>query len=145
MSPCLFSNVQHLSQFQAVNDPAAPLVNIGYGDQEAAMVRVADAILSIAQSTLSTPPQPSAPTITRARENFLDPKTFTQLIKIGDWIFDQSQSRIVGSGMNAFLVSREEYGADPFTARMVVSFSNFTHPEGKAGDERRARVRLDGR
>lgn len=135
VSPCLFSHIQHLAQFQAVNDPASSLVNVPYGEQEAVMVRVADTILSIARSAAVSRtelhmPKPS----TRSAEDFLDPKSFTQLIKIGDWIFDQSKPCIVGTGMNAFLVSREEYGAAPFRAKTIVSFRNFAYPtNGKLG------------
>lgn len=135
VSPCLFSKVQHLSQFQAVNDPATPLVNIPCGEQEAVWVRVADAILGIAQS--NAPVQSSPPIedkIIARGEDFLKVQTFTRLLKIGDWIFDQSRACIVGSGMNAFLVSRENYGAEPFTATMVARFTNFAYPKnGKLG------------
>ncbi len=135
VSPCLFSRIQHLSQFQAVNDPASSLVSVSYGEQEAVMVRVADAILAIARSgTTSQPQAPASRPAERTGEDFLDPKTFTQLIKIGNWIFDQSRSRIVGTGMNAFLVSREEYGSEPFRTKVIVNFNNFMYPtSGKLG------------
>jgi hypothetical protein len=33
-------------------------------------------------------------------------------VKIGDCVYDTSEDRIVGSGTNTFLLSREEYGSD---------------------------------
>lgn len=44
LSPCWFSKVESLAQFQAVNNPANPLINASRGEQEATFVRVAEHI-----------------------------------------------------------------------------------------------------
>ena len=44
LSPSMFSRMDELAQFQAVNDPSMPLVNLTKGEQEAALVRLTEAI-----------------------------------------------------------------------------------------------------
>jgi hypothetical protein len=44
LSPCWFKNTPGLAQFQAVNNPADPLINGTRGEQEAVFVRVAECI-----------------------------------------------------------------------------------------------------
>jgi hypothetical protein len=129
VSPCLFNRLQHLSQFQAVNDPAVPLVNMSCGEQEAVFVKIANMIWDLAESKPEKT-RPSGPVVvtTVGGENFLDPQTWIRLLKIGDWILDEAGGRIIGSGQNAFLVSREEYGDRPFWIRSTLEFSNFTYP-----------------
>jgi hypothetical protein len=63
-----------------------------------------------------------------ATEQFLEHGTWTRLVKIGDWILDEERSRIIGSGMGAYLLSREEYGDFPFVIQAEVKFSNFQPP-----------------
>jgi hypothetical protein len=127
VSPCLFSRMQHLSQFQAVNDPAAPLVMLGVGEQEAAFVRVAEAIFAAAPKKRARGEQTTeVPTL---GENFLNTSTWYRLLKIGDWILDETKLRILGAGTHAFLVSREEYGENAFRVQAVLEFSNFVYPD----------------
>jgi hypothetical protein len=45
VSPCRFTKT-NLSRFQAVNDPAEPLISVSKGEQEAVFVRVADRVES---------------------------------------------------------------------------------------------------
>jgi hypothetical protein len=44
LSPSMFSRMEDLAQFQAVNDPSMPLVNLTKGEQEGALVRLTEAI-----------------------------------------------------------------------------------------------------
>jgi hypothetical protein len=46
VSPCRFVKIEALAQFQAVNDPTRPLVNLSRGEQELVFLRVADSIES---------------------------------------------------------------------------------------------------
>lgn len=47
LSPSRFTRTRDLSQFQAVNDPARPLIKLSKGEQEEVFVRVAEAIEAI--------------------------------------------------------------------------------------------------
>ena len=51
--------------------------------------------------------------------------------KLGDWIFDEQRRRIIGAGVRAYLLSREEYGEDPFVIRTRLEFTNFQPPKNK--------------
>jgi hypothetical protein len=44
LSPCWFKKTESLYQFQAVNPPDKPLINVSKGEQEAVFVQVAEAI-----------------------------------------------------------------------------------------------------
>lgn len=44
LSPSMFSRLDNLAQFQAVNDPAKPLVGLTRVEQEAALVRLTEAV-----------------------------------------------------------------------------------------------------
>jgi hypothetical protein len=127
VSPCLFTRVQHLAQFQAVNDPGSPLVSLDTGEQEAAFVRVASSILDVVEGTRSSRVAMSAGQ--RNNEDFLETDVWERLLKIGDWILDRSNARILGAGPNSFLVSRGEYGRTPFTVVARLQFSDFLIPE----------------
>lgn len=128
-SPSLFHRNPDISQFQAVNSPSNPLISCSIGDQEATFVKVADTILENVAS--------ARPRITtnfdrqdaERRENFLEHATWSRLIKIGDWIFDQDAGRIIGSGMNAYLLSRLDYGETPFDIYATLVFTNFSQPK----------------
>jgi TIR domain len=130
VSPSLFMRKPELSQFQAVNDPLKPLVAASPGEQEEALVKIAEALIEKATAirTLIDVGAGGAPA--SRREAFLEHSTWTRLIKIGDWIFDEEGERIIGSGMQAFLVSREEYGESPFDIQAKLEFTNFVRPEG---------------
>ena len=121
VAPCLYLRTPELSQFQCVNDPARPLVVADKGEQEQTFVRVAEAILDLAHARLRS----AEDTTELKREVFLDRETWTRLIKIGDWIFDQANSTIFGSGMYAYLLSRQEFGMYPFIIQARLQFSNF--------------------
>lgn len=122
-SPSLFSLTPSISQFQAVNNPSEPLVSLNIGQQEEVFLRVAIQILERANSHKK---EISEEQLSVAkRESFLETETWLRLIKIGDWIYDQHQKRVVGSGIQAYLLSREEYGSKPFTIKTSLQFSNF--------------------
>jgi hypothetical protein len=126
-APSLFLRTPDLAQFQAVNNPSAPLVGVSEHDQEVAFVRVAEAILERAQVARRPPIRLEASASGR-REAFHEPSTWNRLITIGDWIFDRDAGRIMGSGMHAYLLSREEYGDMPFVIQTTLEFSNFSRP-----------------
>lgn len=52
VSPSRFMSTKTLSQFQAVNDPALPLINLTRGEQEAVLVKVTENIESIIKPLL---------------------------------------------------------------------------------------------
>ena len=128
VSPCLFQTEPELSQFHAVNDPSSSLVSVPEGEQEAVFVRAAQALLDQASVLRS---QPVAETRATTKEVFLQHSTWTRLIKIGNWIFDEQRVRIIGSGVGAFLLSREEYGEADFLIQAELEFSNFQPPQDK--------------
>jgi hypothetical protein len=139
VSPSLFMRQPKLARFQAINDPTAPLISATPGEQEDAFVKIAEAILekAIARRKPEEPPTDVdiiyAPTV-GIGEDFLKPLTWSRLLQTGDWIFDEQPARIIGSGTHAYLVSREEYGAVPFTIETTLEFSNFALPtENKLG------------
>lgn len=125
VSPSLFMRNPELARFHAINSPSAPLVSATRGEQESAFVAIAEAIIEKATSR-------RAPTqiFPADQENFLLRDTWDRLIKTGDWIFDEDEHRIIGSGTHAYLVSRQEYGAMPFYVEATLSFSNFKPPQG---------------
>jgi hypothetical protein len=128
-SPSLFMANAALSQFQAVNNPSRPLISAPEGEQEEVFVRVASTLQDAVNSSRAQINQTGMKTgqiITQ--EVFLEHSTWTRLIKIGDWIFDEQHRRIIGSGMRAYLLSREEYGETPFVIRAELDFSNFERP-----------------
>ena len=58
-------------------------------------------------------------------EDFLEPKTSTKLVKIGDWIHDVEQREYIGSGPGSYLLSRRSFGGD-FKIKCSLQFSNFS-------------------
>ncbi|MGO9620513.1 MAG: toll/interleukin-1 receptor domain-containing protein [Desulfobaccales bacterium] len=133
-SPSLFLRNPDISQFQAVNSPSNPLVSASIGDQEATFVKVAEAILENAVDARQSAVTKFARPDEERREIFLEHATWSRLIKIGDWIFDQDIGRIIGSGMHAYLLSRTEYGRTPFVINATLVFTNFSQPnEGTLG------------
>lgn len=50
ISPSRFTRIEALSQFQAVNDPSQPLVNVSRGEQELIFVKVAESIESVIEA-----------------------------------------------------------------------------------------------
>lgn len=118
-----------LSQFQAINDPAAPLVLISPGEQEQIFLRVAETIYDLADTVESRGQRASLERETRAEEEFFQHEIWTKLIKIGNWIFDEDRKRIIGSGVRSYLLSRREYGDVPFRLQARLEFSNFVLPQ----------------
>lgn len=57
IGPCRFLKTKPLSQFQSVNLPSKPLINMNRGKQEAVFDQVADAI----ETALKFSPQPASP------------------------------------------------------------------------------------
>lgn len=127
VSPCLFLRVPHLAQFQSINDPARPLVSVGTGEQEDALLRVAEAIHDLVSGSRRL--RGVAPPRREGAEDFLQMATWETLPKIGDWIYDRDNARILGAGPHAFLLSRSEYGDAPFKAVVRLQFSNFERPD----------------
>ncbi|MDD5680381.1 MAG: toll/interleukin-1 receptor domain-containing protein [Candidatus Omnitrophica bacterium] len=127
-SPSLFLWDTHLSQFQAVNDPSEPLISARDGEREAVFLKVAEAILERAGIARKRTPSVTAGNQVKNQENFLEHNVWNRLIKIGDWIFDEANSRIIGSGQQAYLISRDEYGDKPFEINAKLEFTNFDYP-----------------
>lgn len=127
--PSLFSYHPDLAEFQAVNDPSKPLSSLPPAEQEAVLSQVAEAIYKHTTNVHSKPGSqesfeiPSA--LANERESFLDDSVWTRLVKIGDWVYDQSSRTIVGGGMHAYLVSRAEFGAGPFVVNAQLRFTGF--------------------
>ena len=53
VSPSRFTSTESLSQFQAVNDPSSPLLNLTRGEQEKILVRVSEEIDAVFRKTAS--------------------------------------------------------------------------------------------
>ena len=53
VSPSRFTSTESLSQFQAVNDPSSPLLNLTRGEQEKILVRVSEEIEAVFRKTAS--------------------------------------------------------------------------------------------
>lgn len=139
-SPCLFKWQPKIANFQAANDPSAPLNSITEAEQEEIFVKVATTIIQ----AVSTPSkqekgEESKEEVVQEKEepfnfrivsseDFLNHQYWTKLIKIGDWILDEDGRTIIGSGMRSYLLSRNEYGATPFTIECEIEFSNFKRP-----------------
>lgn len=121
VGPCLFLHYPELAVFQAANDPAVPLLMMDPGPSEAVFVDVAERILDRAQQA-EAGREGADVTLPRC-EDFRNPDTWARLVKIGDWVRDTSADRIVGSEMHTFLLSREQYGSEPFSIEAKLSFS----------------------
>jgi hypothetical protein len=128
-APSLFSYHPDLAQFQAINDPSKPLMSLSPGEQEAIFAQLAETLY---KHNANAPPRPKAGDVAsiggapeRGRESFLDDAVWTRLVKIGDWVYDQSTKNIVGGGMHAYLVSRSEYGPVPFVISTKLRFTAF--------------------
>lgn len=121
VAPCLYHRIPELSQFHCVNDPARSLVETDRGGQEKTFVKIAERILELAEA----PQRTVENTTGYNRENFLEGETWIRLIKIGNWIFDQVNSTIIGAGMYAYLLSRQEFGEIPFVIQTKLHFSNY--------------------
>jgi len=126
--PCLFTRLTKLSRFQALNDPSKPLVSLSEGEQEAVFQRLALELHDRATSDGFFRPKSISSTVVTRREDFLQRDTWTKLLKIGDWIFDEEKHLFIGSGMRAYLLSRDEYGDEPFKIETELEFSNFKLP-----------------
>jgi hypothetical protein len=67
-------------------------------------------------------------------ENFLDEATWVGLLKIGNWIRDGQDKRIVGADPKTYLLSQQDYGGEPFIIDTTLIFTNFKAPRhGKLG------------
>ncbi|MCB1826448.1 MAG: toll/interleukin-1 receptor domain-containing protein [Candidatus Competibacteraceae bacterium] len=64
VGPSQFQNTPELSRFQAVNNPAQPLIGLSKAEQETVLLKLADRIRGLAGST--TPAPGTAPTTTTA-------------------------------------------------------------------------------
>lgn len=130
---CLFLQQPELSQFHAINEPSHPLVALSEGEQEKTFQRISvwlfEKIGHKRTETSKIEPEQEI-----RSEDFLSHDTWTRLISIGDWIFDEDLSRIIGSGTHAYLFSRDQFGDRPFVINTTLEFSNFSHPkDGKLG------------
>ncbi len=126
--PSLFLLKPEISQFQAVNDPAEPLISMSEGQQESTFVRVAEALFERIAMGRAREAGTAAKTQLTTDEDFLEHRVWNRLIKLGDWIIDEDGGRIIGSGQHKFLLSREEYGETPFQIQTDLEFSNFHYP-----------------
>jgi hypothetical protein len=141
-SSSVFALTPALSEFQAINDPRLPLDQMEVGKQERVFVDVAERIYEIAQArkpnraapsaesaTTSTSPETATDRVRTKGEDFLVVDTWNLLLRIGTWLYDAAKTRIVGSGVGSFLLSREEYGDKAFAVSSELSFTNFTYPD----------------
>jgi hypothetical protein len=55
VGPSQFQNTPELSRFQAVNDPAQPLIGLSKAEQETMLLKLADRIQALAGSAIPTP------------------------------------------------------------------------------------------
>lgn len=123
-SPSLFNRNQNLSQFQSVNPPSKPLLSLSDGEQEEVFLRVAEAVLDKAETSEEPLERISEIPMNGKSENFLDHSVWTRLVKIGDWIYDEGAEKILGSGIQAYLLSRKEYGKEHFSIMAELIFAN---------------------
>ena len=128
VSPCLFLQMPEIAQFQAVNNPSKSLLSASPAEQEETFLEVAEAILGRAAHG-----KREVARLAPRTENFLEERAWIELLKIGDWIRDEANDRLIGSGMHAYLLSRHEYGSTPFVLQATLEFSNFDHPEDASG------------
>lgn len=126
-SPSLYLRNSALAQLQTVNNPSMPLISSSEADQEATFLKVAEAILSRASEPRSQSRSAAPFERNDKDESFLRRSTWLRLVKIGDWIFDPDEGRIIGAGMQAYLLSRSDYGYEPFDIYTWLEFSNFRH------------------
>lgn len=127
VSPCLLSLNPQLSEIQAINEPEKPLLSLLDNDQETVFVKVVEAIynrsLEISTSKINTN---IATTIDNHShpEDFLKVNYWQKLIKHGNWMFDENNQTIFGSGVNTFLLSRQIYGHGEFEIQAKITYSN---------------------
>ena len=86
VGPSQFQNTPELSRFQAVNDPAQPLIGLPKAEQETVLLKLADRIRGLAGST--TPALKTAPTTATAT-------SFNPLA----WLWDNRQWVFSGIGV----------------------------------------------
>ncbi len=127
VSPSLFLRNPQLSQFQTINNPSTPLISASDGERETAFVRVAEALLERLASAGVRAIQSTTTAKVVHAENFLEHSTWILTPRIGDWILDEQNGRILGAGMRAYLLSRDEYGDAPFSILTTLKFTNFTY------------------
>ena len=134
VKPSFINYIPDLAQFQAVNYLSEPLVSMSEGQREEVLVKVAETIFFSANTRRQKEVELTSSTATR-QELFLRNPDWLRLVKIGNWILDGDHEKILGSGMDTYLLSREEYGRHPFTIETSVAFSNFRqhlhHPVNK--------------
>lgn len=123
VSPSLFNKKSDIAQFQAINDPITPIIGMDEYKQENTFLKVAETILdrSIKLKDTSIPIEEDA----FIANSFVNTKDWTNLIKIGNWLFDENNKRIIGSGLYSFLISRQSFGRTPFEINAEIQYSNF--------------------
>lgn len=127
-SPSLFHRMPRLRKFQAANIPEQPLIIMSEGEQESVFLKVAIAIQDAAPNIRE---RKHLASISSVSESFLEHSSWIQLLKIGDWIYDEDKKQIIGAGMHAYLLSRQQFGDKPFNIEADIEFSNFHPPEGR--------------
>lgn len=124
LSPSLFVRTSELGQFQAVNDPKTPILGLNEYDQEKTFLKLAETVIDRATKLKDQEGLVEKENLTK--DDFLLNKNWTKLIRLGNWIFDEKNKQIIGSGLNSLLVSRKTYGRVPFTIHAKIKFSNFS-------------------
>ncbi len=124
ISPSLFNKRTELAQFHAINDPNIPIIGMDEYNQESTFLKVAETIFDRAIKIKDK----DIPITEDAfiKDNFINTKEWTNLIKMGNWLLDESNKIIIGSGLNSYLVSRKVYGRAPFEINAKILFSNFS-------------------
>ena len=117
VGPCLFKHRPDLEVFLAAPDPVRPLIMMRKGEAECVLRDVAD---RLRDRSVAIPPS----TEPRERiERFLDHNTWVELVKIGNWVLDPRAAQILGSGMHAYLLSRDDYGPKPYHVEAALTLS----------------------
>jgi len=127
VSPCLLSLNPKLAAIQAINDPDKPLLSLYDNDQETVFVKVVETIfnrsLEVSATTTTTTTALPINNIS-STEDFLIVNDWQKLIQHGNWMFDENNKTIFGSGVNTFLVSRQSYGHNEFEIQAKITYSN---------------------
>jgi hypothetical protein len=121
-----FPRTPSLARFQAINDPAEPLISLTSSEQE----RILDKLSSRVEELLQNVPAADLTAMRRSRskavvrhESFTDLATWPTLSRIGEWTRNK-RGIIRGGDVFHYILSAQEYGPDPFAITAHLRFSN---------------------
>jgi len=128
--PSIFNYIKDISQFKAVNSPSESLISLPEGKQEEIFVKVAETLFQAIYNSGEDNIE-NKNLYSHDNENFLNRNHWIKLLKIGDWIHDKKNCLFIGTGMNCYLLSRNEYGDIGFSIKAVIKFSNIEMQMGE--------------